>query len=125
MTREQFQKASRTVSLYGNLLICLVGGCLSILGYLAALWAEPVVQNLGRFIRSHVQDEGTVGLVSGVVFSVVLAPFVVIIIFPLLWVDRRFGLRCSGCGRSVTARCHTSEVLRTGKCCHCQKVLFE
>lgn len=125
MTREQFLQASRRVSLYGNLLMGLVGSSLTVLGSLLILWPGPVIQGFGKLLRNHIRDEGTVGLVGGLVGGVVLAPLVLIPLLPALWVDRRFGLRFPGCGRSVTARCRHNEVLRTGKCCHCQETLFQ
>jgi len=125
MTRGQFLQASRRVNLYGNLLVGLVGFSLIILGLLVSPWSDPVLQGLGQWVRSHFQEEGTVGLIGGLVIAVAFAPLVLLLVLPALWVDRRFGLRCPRCGRSLTLRCRHDEVLRTGKCCHCQGTLFE
>ncbi len=124
MTRAEFQKASQQVSLYGNLLMG-VTGCVALATASALLfWAGPMLTAFGNQLRTWLHDEGAVGVVGGLVGGVVLAPFLLIPGVPALWVDRRFGLKCPGCGRSVTLRCRGSDVLRTGRCCRCRQVLF-
>lgn len=125
MTKDQFIQASRRVTLWGNLHMGLVASVLITLYTVLISWAGPLIQGFGQLMRSYFQDEGTVGLVGGLVFSVFVAPVILIPFLAALRVDRRFGLRCPRCGRSVTARCRPAEVLRTGQCCHCRQVLFE
>jgi hypothetical protein len=125
MTRDQFLKASRQVSLYGNLLIWFVGSVVVITESTLVLWSGPIISSFGQVIRNRFQNEGVVGLIGGLVGGVVFAPFLLIPLLPLLWVDRRFGLRCPGCKRSVTLRCEHGKVLRTGRCCLCQELLFQ
>ena len=125
MTRPQFQDAARRVSLYGNLLIWVTGSVVIILASLLAWMIEPTIRGFGTWVRGHLQSEVAVGLVGGLVCGVVIAPLLLIPLVPALWVDRRFGLRCPNCRRSVTLRCHHYEVLQTGKCCLCHQFLFE
>jgi hypothetical protein len=125
MTRGQFLQASRRVRLYASLLMGLAGSSLIILGSLLVLWARPAIQGLGQLLSNQFRDERTVGLVGGLVGGILLAPMLLIPLMPALWVHRRFGLRCPGCRRSVTTRCRPDEVLRTGRCCHCQQLMFE
>jgi hypothetical protein len=125
MTGSQFQEAARRVSLYGNLLMGITCAVVIVLGSLGDLWAGPLLGEFGNLLRRWLQDEGVVGLVGGLLGGVVLAPLLLIPLVPFLWMDRRFGVRCPGCRRSVTLRCRHSEVLRTGKCCLCQQFLFE
>jgi hypothetical protein len=125
MTREQFIEASRKVRLYGNLSMGLTGSLAIILGTMLVLWAGPVMGNFGQLLRDQFQDEVTVGLIGGLIGTAVCAPLFLISLVPVLWMDRRFGLRCPGCGRSVTLRGGHAAVIRTGKCFRCREVLFK
>jgi hypothetical protein len=69
---------------------------------------------------------GAAGSVAAVLIGV-LVP-VSLFLVPLaaaLWADRRFGLRCPGCRRSVTRFSRAGQALRTGRCGLCQRALFE
>jgi hypothetical protein len=125
MTRPQFQEAARRVSLYGNLLMGVTGSGVVVLASLFVWWAGPLIGGFGAWVRGLLQDEAKVGLVGGLVGGVVVAPLLLIPLVPVLWVDRRFGMRCPRCRRSVTLRCRHSRVLHTGRCCLCQQPLFE
>ena len=124
MTRQQFHDAARRVSLYGNLLMGLTGAIVIVLSTLFAVWISPLFDPFGVWLRSQFQ-EAVVGLVGGLVIGVVCGPLLLVTLVPFLWVDRRFGLRCPSCQRSVTMRCLHSQVLQTGRCCLCQHPLFE
>jgi hypothetical protein len=125
MTRQQFRDAARRVSLYGNSLMGVTGGVVIALAALFVWWIGPLIGGFGAWLRSQFQNEAVVGLVSGLVGAVLLAPLLLIPLVPALWVDRRFGVRCPVCRRSVTLRCLHSQVLQTGQCCLCQQPLFE
>jgi hypothetical protein len=125
MTPPQFREAARRVSLYGNLLMGVTGSVLIALSSLFVCWDGSLIRGFGTWLRSQFQDEAVVGLVGGFVSGVVLAPLLLIPLVPALWVDRRFGLRCLHCRRSVTLRCRHSQVLQTGRCCLCQRPLFD
>jgi hypothetical protein len=124
MTRTHFQVVARRVRLYGNLLIWATGSAVMTLASVAVWRAAPAITAFGIWLRGQVQAEALVGLIGGLAVSVVLVPLALIPLAPALWVDRRFGLRCAGCGRSVTLRCQVGQVLRTGRCCFCQRPLF-
>ena len=120
MSREQFIEADRRVRRY-LCLILLVTACAAIgLGFALPAWAEA-----REWFRAH-RGEGAVRLLVGLlVEAVVLGPLLVIPFLSVLWVNRRFGLRCPGCKRSVTLLGRYHEFLRSGGCCWCQQTLFE
>jgi hypothetical protein len=120
MSREQFIKAYRRVRCYLSLVLFLTG-CTAIgLGFALPAWED------GReWLRGH-RGEGAVRLLVGLLAeAIVLGPLLLIPFLSVIWVDRRIGLRCPGCMRSVTLRGRYSEILRSGRCCWCQQTLFE
>jgi hypothetical protein len=120
MSREQFIKAHRRVACY-LCIILLLTACAAI-GLALAL---PAWADAREWLRGH-RGEGSVRLLVGLlVAAAVLGPLLLIPFLTFLWVDKRFGLRCPGCKRSVTLRGRYREVLRSGRCCWCQHILFE
>jgi hypothetical protein len=120
MSREQFIKADRRVRCYLCLILFLTAGAAIGLGLALPAWADA-----REWLLSH-RGEGAIRVLVGLlVGAVVLGPLFLIPFLSFLWVDRRFGLRCPGCQRSVTFRGRYSEVLRSGRCCWCQQTLFE
>ena len=120
MSREQFIEADRRVHRH-LCLILLLTACAAIgLGLALPAWTDA-----REWLRAH-RGEGVVGLLVGLLVSVVvLGPVLLIPFLSVLWVDRRVGLRCPGCKRSVTLRGRYSEIMRSGRCCWCQQALFE
>jgi hypothetical protein len=120
MSREQFMMANRRVHRYLCLILCLTACAAIGLGVALPAWTE------GReWIRAH-RAEGAAGLlVDLLIQTVLLGPLILIPFLSSLWVDRRFGLRCPGCKRSVTLGGRYGEVLRSGRCCWCQQTLFD
>jgi hypothetical protein len=120
MSREQFIQAARRVhsSLY---LVLLLTACAAIgLGFALPAWA-----GLREWLLAH-RGEGAVQFLVGMLAAgVVLGALLLVPFLSFLWVDRRFGLRCPGCKRSVTLPSRHREVLRSGRCCRCQQALFE
>src|SRR3954451_19049955 len=121
MTRQQYQKVARRVRWYGTLLMWLMLVALLLPLWVSFEWVGPIIDRHGKMVR----QEGVVGLLAVLVIGVVQALLVLVSLLPFWWVDRRYGLKCPHCGRSVTLRCHLHKVLRSGKCCLCQAVLFE
>jgi hypothetical protein len=111
MSREQFIEAAGRVRRYGitaYFLTCATAGAFA---FVLPSWA---------WLRALLRDQAVGWLVGWVV----LAPFLLTPVLALVWADRRFGLRCPGCKRSVILRCRAGEVLRSGRC-RCRQVLFE
>jgi hypothetical protein len=120
MSREQLIEAYRRVQRY-LCLILLLTACAAIgLGLALPAWADA-----REWLRAH-RGEGAIRVLVGLlVWAVVLGPLLLIPFLSAMWVDRRFGLRCPACKRSVTLRGRYSEILRTGRCSWCQQTLFE
>ena len=118
MTKKDFSRSYWAVQVYGNLLLFLV-----LIGYActAVIWARP----LGNFLRDHFKDEGVVGLIAGSLFGIEFVTCFLLALLPFLWIDRRFGIKCPNCKRSLTLRCARNRVLRTGCCCFCHELLFQ
>ncbi len=120
MSREQFIEADRRVRRYLCLILLLTASAAIGVGFALPAWAEA-----REWLRAH-RGEGAIrSLVGLLVEAVVLGPLLLIPFLSVLWIDRRFGLRCPGCKRSVTLRGRYNEVLRTGRCCWCHQTLFE
>ena len=64
-------------------------------------------------------------LINWVAVVTCTALLAVLLVLPLVLCDRRYGLRCPRCCRSVTLSCPQAKVLRSGKCSRCGAVLFE
>jgi len=124
MTKEQFTEASRRVAIYGNLVLGVTAIIVLTSFILAARLAGPTPDHFHRWVESHTSE--ATGHLMIILFYVLF--MVALVFLPLacgLCFDRRYGLRCSGCGRSVTVRCRSAEVLKTGKCCLCEQKLFD
>jgi hypothetical protein len=120
MSREQFIRAERRVRRCLELILLLTACAAIGLALALPAWAQA-----REWLRAH-RGEGAVRfLVGGLVEVLVLGPLLLVPFLSVLWVNRRFGLRCPGCKRSVTLRARSREVLRSGRCCWCRQVLFE
>jgi hypothetical protein len=124
MTRSLYAEAARRVVTYGCLLVALFSGALLLLAIAVVSYGGPALQPLREAARQQGQGEALVGLL-GFLGGGVLALLPFLLVLPLVLYDRRGGLRCPHCCRSVTLGCPQAKVLRTGKCTRCGAVLFE
>jgi hypothetical protein len=124
MTRSLYAQAAQRVVTYGLLLVTLFDGVLILLAVAAVLYGGPVIQPLQIVARQQGQGESLAHF-FGVLGGLMLAILPFLMILPLVLCDRRYGLRCPNCCRSVTLSCPPAKVLRTGKCTRCGAVLFE
>jgi hypothetical protein len=120
MSREQFITAHRRV--HRSLLLILFLTACAAIGLGMAL---PALTEVREWIRAHRGEGGVMLLVVLLIQAVVLGPLLLIPFLSTLWVDRRFGLRCPGCKRSVTLGGRYGEMLRSGRCCWCRQTLFD
>jgi hypothetical protein len=122
---EQFREASRTIGRYGKLLT--IGPYLTVLGLTPLfVWRfGHSIQPFGLWLRTKTHNETLVGLVGGLVFGGIFVVVVLILLLPELWLDRRFGMRCLGCRKSLTFGGRRDRVLRTGHCFFCQYKVFD
>jgi hypothetical protein len=120
MSRKQFTEAVGRVRRCLILALFLTGGAAIALAFGLPAWGSA------REWLHALPHEGAAGLVMTVVMGVVVpVSFFLVPLLVLLWADRRFGLECPGCQRSVTLGSRAGRVLRLGRCCLCQRALFE
>ncbi|MEQ8787303.1 MAG: hypothetical protein RIC55_13440 [Pirellulaceae bacterium] len=125
MTHSEFKIAATRVRFYGNMALAMTGILVVSALAIAVGYFGPWLTALGNQIRNQVQDEVLGGLVGGLLASVLVVPVLLLVWLPAFWVDRRIGVRCPNCKRSVTLRCRHLIVLETGRCTFCQHALFE
>jgi hypothetical protein len=78
------------------------------------------IGNYGHFVRGHLGE-----LVGGAVGGLTLGvPAMLAWLAVVLALDRRFGLRCPHCHRSLTLRCRHEQVVQTGQCSLCHGVVI-
>lgn len=125
ITRVQFEAAVRRVrfweTLVGGLAVCAAGSLLAF-----GLFGTDFF-GLGPEIRPYARESGILGaVIGGVAISVImfgtLGPAAFL---SVCWADRKFGLRCPNCGRSITSIWHHRAPTQAGECRSCKFTLFE
>src|SRR5437899_11236424 len=102
MTRSTYAAAAHRVTVSGGILMTLAGGILLLLMIAGVTFGGPALQALRESARRVGEGEALAGLI-GLVGGLGLAALpLVLIILPLKVCDRRYGLRCPRCCRSVT-----------------------
>ena len=124
MTRDHYQTAAKRMQRI-TCLTCLVfaGPVFYLLALAIDAFASPLT-SYGAAIRSRFGEAigGAIGgLTAGWIASIPLLIFVGV----MLAIDRRFGVRCPHCHRSLTARCLPEHVLESGECSLCHKRVFD
>jgi hypothetical protein len=120
MSREQFIEADRRVDRYLCVILFLTAFAFIGLSLALPVWAEA-----REWLRADWAEGAIRSLFGLLVEAVVLGPLLLIPFLSALWVDRRFGLRCPRCKRSLTLLGRSSEIVCSGRCCWCQQTLFE
>ena len=80
--------------------------------------------SFGRTVRSRF-GEATGGAIGGLLIGSIGGLLLLLWLGVMLAFDRRFGIRCPHCHRSLTARCLPKHVLETGKCSLCHAKIFD
>ncbi len=75
-------------------------------------------------LRQHLPEVMAAGL-FGISIAVCLTPIIGLFVLLLYLADRRLGLRCPHCQRSLTLRCSHERVLQSGKCSLCHEGVFD
>jgi hypothetical protein len=120
MSREQFIASNRRVCRYLSLVLLLTACAAVGLALALPAWSEA-----REWLRAS-GGEGAAGLLVGLLAEVVvLGPLLLAAFLAARWVDRRFGLRCPGCRRSLTLGSPYRKVLRSGRCGRCRQTLFD
>jgi hypothetical protein len=119
LTKAQFIRSHRLVHI-GGVVAVLV--CPTVMSLVLLMMWPPSAQS--KIAADSIQRTQLVlCLLVVCVFSVFSAVAVIIFVAP--WLDRKLGVQCRGCGRSVTIALNCQQILKTGKCSKCQCVLFD
>ena len=108
--------------------MCL--SCVALAGpifYLLALSIDAFgapLTSFGAAIRSRF-GEAIGGAIGGLMVGSIASIPLLICVVVMLAIDRRFGVRCPHCHRSLTARCLSEHVLESGECSLCHKEVFD
>lgn len=118
VTASEFKARAKRLHFIGSCIFVLVGGLVGGLGsYLLGLPGGPV-ERIRQFLLPHIHPDWI-----GVVEILLLFPMMVLpLLVPvaiLTLVDRKIGIPCPQCGKSLTLRCRHEEVLMTRKCGLC------
>jgi hypothetical protein len=124
MTRDFYISRAKRILFLGNLIFIVVGGGLVVA---MAVWVgrgDGWVHALRDKLSLHVHPN-IVGVVAVLPVIPILVSPVVLALVLIHLLDRRIGLRCPHCARSLTLRCRYRIVARTGECQLCHGSLFD
>src|SRR5947207_15031568 len=105
MTHSTYSAAAHRVTVYGGLLITLVGGILLLLMIAGLTYGGPALQALRESARRVGEGEALAGLVGFVGGLGLAALPLVLIVMPLQLCDCRNARRCLPSDRSVSLTC--------------------
>jgi hypothetical protein len=91
--------------------------------YLTDRLGQPL-NKLHEFLRQRLPEVVAAGL-FGISIAIYVAPIFGLFALLLYLADRRFGLRCPHCRRSLTLRCLHERVLQSGECSLCHQRVFD
>jgi hypothetical protein len=123
--REEFERAFRRVRLWETLVG--VPSITAAATLLAVVLFFTDSLSFGPEIRAYARESGNFGaVVGGVGISVVLFGTLLPAMFlPAHWVNRKLGLRCPNCGRSITSIWIHRAPTPAGECRSCKYRLFD
>ena len=115
---------ARRISIIGNLIL-MVLGC-GLLALLALFLGKPygICDAIFNKLKPYVHP-ALVGVVGMLPLLPVLVMPIVIPMALIVYIDRRIGVRCPHCGKSLTLRCRHKVVADTGKCELCHQPVFD
>lgn len=118
VTVSEFKTKAKRLYLVGSCIFVLVGGLGS--GLVSHLLCLPggLVERIRQFLlpRIHPDWIGVVGTLP--LIPIMVAPILAAVAI-LALIDRRMGIPCPHCGKSLTLRCRHDEVLKTRRCGLC------
>lgn len=124
MTRTEFQISAKRMRVTGTAIS--IGVILPIICNLI-YFTDRLGQPLNRLhdALSHRLPEIVAAALFGVSIALYVAPVFGLFVLLLYLADRRLGLRCPHCLRSLTLRCPHERVLASGECSLCHERVFE
>lgn len=129
VTQSEYAATLKRVRFWAGVVYGFVAVSLMLVGlYLHFVWF-PEIQKLCMFFRDHAKplgDDGFYGAMMGMLFGVTVSlPSMLLPLLPVAWTDRKLGVHCPQCGRSLTLwRQRADQVLKSGACGQCHATLF-
>jgi hypothetical protein len=124
MTRTEFQISAKHMRVTGTAIaIGVILPIICLLIYFTDRLGQPLNQ-LHDALSQRVPEIVTTAL-FGVSIAVYVAPVFGLFVLLLYLADRRLGLRCPHCHRSLTLRCLHERVLQSGECSLCHGRVFD
>lgn len=123
-TSTEYRNKAKRLQLIGSLIFVFLGGGLTVAITLLVGQPGGLASALQERLRDRVHPDliGVVGILP--LLPLLVAPLVIAVIIVAL-VDRRIGLKCPECGKSLTMRCKYHEVLKTKRCGLCGTVVLQ
>ncbi len=124
MTRSEFQISAKRMRVTGTVIsLGVILPIVCALIYFTDRLGQPL-NSLHDILRQHLPDIVAAG-VFGISIAVYVAPIFGLFVLLLYLADRRLGLRCPHCQRSLTLRCLHERVLQSGQCSLCHERVFD
>ena len=99
MKQREFEKRSERMHVFICSCCLLAGVPACSLIFVLGWWADPYLKSYREWV-DQTPDQIPFALLVAAAFLFLMVMLVTLA--PLYWLDRRFGLRCSGCGCSLT-----------------------
>lgn len=124
MTRGSYISQAKKLQFLGGLIFIFVGWGLAGGVSLWLVRDGGLVQVIRERLSMHVHPDwiGVVGILP--LIPILVSPIVLALLLVKL-LDRRIGVRCPHCGKSLTLRCHYRVVANTGQCELCHESVFD
>jgi hypothetical protein len=124
MTRSEFQISAKRVRIIGTVIsLGVILPIICVLIYLTDVLGDPL-NRLHDALSERLPEIVAAGL-FGISIALYVAPVFGFLVFLFYLADRRLGLRCPHCHRSLTLRCLHERVLQTGECSLCHERVFD
>ena len=120
----EYKQKSKRLQLVGSLIFLIIGGGTLIPLTLVIGRPGGMATAIRNALAPHIHPDfiGVVGTIP--LIPLLLLPILVAILL-VAAIDRRIGVPCPKCGKSLTMRCHHAIVIRTRKCGRCGEIVLE
>ena len=119
-----YKYKAKRLQLVGSLIfLCIGGGTLIPLTRVIGR-PDGMATAIRNALAPHIHPD-FIGLVGTIpLIPLLLAPIIIAILI-VAAIDKRIGIPCPKCGKSLTMRCRHATVLNTRRCCLCGEIVLE
>ena len=119
-----YKYKSKRLQLVGSLIFLCIGGGTLIPLTLVIGRPGGMATAIRNALAPHIHPD-FIGLVGTIpLIPLLLAPIMIAILLVAV-IDKRIGIPCPKCGKSLTLRCRHATVLNTRRCCLCGEIVLE